>query len=247
MADPPQGSTTGSLQERDARMATALTAIIRNPGILADMDQEEVVGDIKFCVKRLRLVRMGGRSVALVALSVILWYAKEPEQIPLDIEDLLVMAFGITTDPSYIWPEWGVVLAGVLIARYLPLMAEDSERQKQELTQQCRLRVAHLCRQIPPVATRPARDAAQALRGQWDEGFRHGLDAVVKAAIDAWPDTLAVESTSAEILKARISALDLIQPAWYSAEDWAFYRLSMERSGNWVISDVNLGEPLTSG
>lgn len=245
MSTTPHGAPSEVLQERDVRLAAALREIVRDPSIVANLDEETVIGDVDFCLARLRLVRMGGRSVGLVGLSVILWFARHPEKLRLNVEEILVTAFGISMDPSYIWPEWGIVLAGVFIARYLPLLPDGTDGQKKaklELSQQCRLRLAHLHRQVLPAPLEAVGQAAKALEEAWDNGFSEGLQRVTAVCKASWPDAPAFAATSAELLRARISALDLIQPAWYTTEDRALYRLSMERADTWLIADVVLGK-----
>ena len=62
------------------------------------------------------------------------------------IDDFCHGLLGIATDPSCIWPEWDVVLAGVLISRctnLLPEMTDEQRAMKIELLARTELRLVH--------------------------------------------------------------------------------------------------------
>jgi hypothetical protein len=243
MLTPSAGSPTESLKDRDARFGAAMRAIIEDPAAITGKDADSTKALIGFCRRRLGRMRMGGRSAPLVGLSVVLWNARDPRELDIDVEDLLTTALAVSMDPSYIWPEWGIVLAGVLICRYLAQLSEDAgqpKRDETELINQCRLRLRHLIEGHPPRATEPVRHAARVLEDQWALGFPDGLQPVVESCLGSWPRTDEVASASPEFLQQRIDALDQIQPAWYLEEDRRFYRLSMERGGTWIVSSVAL-------
>ena len=174
MLTPAIGSPTESLKDRDARFGAAMRAIIKDPAVMVGKDADSIKALIGFCRRRLGRMRMGGRSVPLVGLSVVLWNAQDPIELDFDLEDLLTTALGIALDPSYIWPEWGIVLAGVLICRHLPERPEDSGQPKldqKELINQCRLRLRHLIEGHLPRPSEPVRNAVLAfwtISGPWD-------------------------------------------------------------------------------
>jgi hypothetical protein len=243
MLTPATGSPTESLKDRDSRFGAAMRAIINDPAVIVGKDADSIKALIGFCGRRLGRMRMGGRSVPLVGLSVVLWNAQDLLELDLDLEDLLTTALAIAMDPSYIWPEWGIVLAGVLICRHLSERPEDSgqpKRDEKELINQCRLRLRHLIESHLPRPSEPVRNASRVLDDQWTLGFPNGLQPVVDSCLDSWPSTREVTSVSPEFLQQKIDALDQIQPAWYSEEDRRFYRLSMERAGTWIVSSVVL-------
>jgi hypothetical protein len=218
-----------------------MRAIINDPNVIVGNDADAIKALIGFCRRRLGRLRMGGRSVPLVGLCVVLWNVRDPLELDLDFEDLLTTALAIAMDPSFIWPEWGVVLAGVLICRYLPQLPEDSEQlksEKRELINQCRLRLRHFVEARLPVPSEPVRKASRVLDNQWTLGFPDGLQPVANICLESWPSTDEVASVPSEFLQHKIDALDQIQPAWYSEEDRRFYRLSMERAGTWIVSSV---------
>jgi hypothetical protein len=240
MLDWPTGSPTDSLKDRDERFGAAMRAVIRDPKILLGKEPDAINALIAFCMGRLSRFSMGGRSVPLVGLSVVLWNADDPVALKLDLETPLANAFAIAMDPSYIWPEWGIVLAGVIICRYIPLLPEVAQGVKNELTNQCRLRLRYLCGKDLPQPCDAVRKAAQALGEQWALGFPQGLQPVVQTCLDTWENTSGLESVTPDELQRRMGALDAIQPAWYSEEDRRFYRLGMERAGTWIVSSVVL-------
>jgi len=251
-----EGKPTDSLELRDADLARLIVKMIDQPEIVRNMSGTEVRGVVRFCYRRLQRFRMGGRSAPLIGLCVILWNAKathldflvrdvetERLDLDLDLDAALNTALGIAMDPSYIWPEWGVVLAGVIAWRCFRLLPEDSEKRratKDELTAQLRLRLVHLKDGRPPTAAGSVQRAAEAVLDEWTKQFPSGMQPVVEACSKPWPDSALAGKTSESLLQARIDDLDKIMPAWYTAEDRAVYRSSMERRDAWIVSKVHL-------
>jgi NitT/TauT family transport system ATP-binding protein len=231
-----------SLADRDGELAQALRNIIESPASLKDKSATELAALVAYCSDRLRLLRMGGRSVPLVALSVIVWHSDE-YKLRLDRERLLSLAFSICTDPSYIWPEWGIVLVGAILARFEglssagPAMADDARR---ELRNQAQLRLVHLTKQIPPAPPNTVSRAAEALLAALEAGFPSGIQPVVQECWDGWTGLSGLPPLSNDDVERRVRELDRAMPAWYSDEDRAIYRLSMENRNAWIISLVDL-------
>jgi len=155
----------------------------------------------------------------------------------------LNLALGIAMDPSYIWPEWGVVLAGVLISKcssLLPEMTDEQRATKIEVLAQAELRVTHLAGERLPSAIPSVRAAAKALLIEWKQSFPHGLQPVVDASQDAWPAVDPLAGMSDVALQAEVDRLDRIMQAGYADDDRRFYRLSMERKDAWLVGKIRL-------
>lgn len=63
--------------DADREMFERLKSIIRSPRAIEKMNDASVNDTLDFCLSRLRRLRMGGRSSALVAMSVLLWAARD--------------------------------------------------------------------------------------------------------------------------------------------------------------------------
>jgi len=239
----PEGNPTQSLGGRDAEFAAFVKALIENPSRIDELSATHIKETSLFCFGRLQAFRMGGRSAPLVGLNVLLWRAKPEDLRFLNIDWALNIAFAIATDPSYIWPEWGVVLAGVLISKCTSLLPEttDEERpMKIELLAQAELRLTHLAGDRPPTSGPSVRVTAQTLITEWKRGFPNGLQPVVEASRADWPALDQINGMSDTTLQAEIDRLDRIMPAWYDDEDRRIYRLSMERKDSWLVGKVRL-------
>lgn len=226
---------TETLADRDAELATAVTNVVRNVELLDRMSADELTSLALYCLGRIRLFRMGGRSAALVALAVIIW--RRASDVRINLEEALNLAFSVAADPSYIWPEWGVVLAGAILARYDSLGTTDAALSpvgREEILAQAQLRLVHLQNGDRPASTDGVRRTAASLLGALREQFPAGLDPVVEEASDGWPDL--ADSSDERELQNRVAELDRSMPAWYSNEDRAIYRRSLEERNAWLIT-----------
>ena len=98
---------------RDDDTFNDLEALINGTENISSWDDIKLKDKLSTCFGRLDRLRMGGRSHPLIALSVLLWLAHDREPVAnLDVEGRLNRAFQIAMDPSYLYPEWGLVLAG---------------------------------------------------------------------------------------------------------------------------------------
>jgi hypothetical protein len=239
----PEGNPTQSLGGRDAELAVFVRDLIEDPSRIDKLSATQIKETSLFCFGRLQAFRMGGRSAPLVGLSVLLWRAKPEHLRFLNVDWALNIAFAIATDPSYIWPEWGVVLAGVLISKCTSLLPEttDEERvMKTELLAQAELRLIHLAGERPPTAGPSVRVTAESLIAEWKQKFLNGLQPIVEASQADWPTLVPRSTMSDTALQGEIERLDRIMPAWYDDEDRRLYRLSMERKDVWLIGKVHL-------
>jgi hypothetical protein len=174
---------------------------------------------------------MGGRSASLIALCVILWRIDHKRRgVRLDVEALLSVAFRIALDPSFIFPEWAVVLAGVLLARHTERLSPDS---RDEVVRQCMLLLRDL--EGRPSVSRAVRIAAGALRQEWDCGFRIGLDPVVRCCLREWPDTANARNISPSALDEIVRAMNEVLPGAFTERERRLYRLNLERQGEWAV------------
>jgi hypothetical protein len=107
--------------ERDVQSLRELQSLLGHPEAIASMDDASVNALIDRWLVPLRRTRIGGRSWALVALTVVLWRVRDRrEGVCFNVEENLAFAFRMSVDPSLLFPEWAVVLTGhrqVSIAR----------------------------------------------------------------------------------------------------------------------------------
>ena len=228
-----------TLADRDAELAGAVTSIVRDVQALDQMPSAEVSALACYCLGRIRLLRMGGRSAPLVALAVIVW--RRASDVRLDSEEALNLALGVAVDPSYIWPEWGIVLAGAILAQYGSLQKTDQVRTEngwQEIVRQAELRLVHLESGERPAPTDGVRRTAEALLVALRSHFPLGIRPVVEAASQEWPSVAG--PINADELRTRVAELDRSMPAWYSNEDRAMYRRSLEERDAWLIPYAQL-------
>jgi len=108
--------------EKDMFGYKTIEQILKSPKLAQEMSDDEVKSNIVYCIDRLNLFRMGGGSSSLIGLSILLWYSRDRKNVwgqqAGDVEELLPISFRATLDPTFIQPEWGVVLAGTIIANY---------------------------------------------------------------------------------------------------------------------------------
>lgn len=253
MAEDPKGRPTKGLDERDEELAVALARVLKQPETLRTLDATSINDTLDYCLRRTRLLRMGGRSAPLVGASVIIWSAPAAtirlDVERFDLESTLNWALAIAMDPSFVWPEWGIILVGVILARF-PLLAPTNLKESHaaariEISSQVRLRLSHLVRDRRPTPQSQVVEVSRALLGEWDLRFPNGLQPVVQLAEAAWP-AAASRNVSDEQIKERMHTLDTLMPAWYSEEDRTFYRAKLERAGGWLVGMANL-TPQTCG
>jgi hypothetical protein len=224
--------------ERDNEIYKSLETIISNPEEIRKMDNEAVNATLNFCINRLNRFRMGGRSSALVGLSVLLWHLHERgTDIKIDVEECFSLAFRTAIDPSFVQPEWGIVLSGVLIARYLDRLPSQASA---EIVRQCRLLLEHLEKDNNNLTTMP--QAASALIQTWDADFPQGMNPVVKTCLAGWPETTSVNIIDKRRLEKLIDEMNSNLPANLSERQRKLYRLQLEQWGKWrQLEKVALG------
>ena len=213
--------------ENHEKWSRRFELVLSNPSKIAEMDNSKVGETVETCVGRLRRVRMGGRSTPLYVLAILLWHAHDRSpRIQVDVEELLALALRISLDPSFVQPEWAIVLLGVLIARY-----EGDHKDREEVFRQCRLNLRYLERSS--TATIPVRRAAARLLECWDATFQEGLDPVIQAGRAAWPESSSISNIQPDRLEEMITEMNEILPASLTDRERRLYRLHFERNGIW--------------
>jgi hypothetical protein len=160
----------------------------------------------------------------LIGLSIILWNIHNRLTIDFDVEELLNLAFRVTLDPSFAQPEWGVVLMGILLARYRDRFPSDS---RAEIVEQCRklLRVLEDHSMVANVVRR----AASTLCEVMNVDFVDGLDPVVECCLCKLPDTSRISSMPPERLNELIDVMNGCIPTLLNNRERRIYRLYLER------------------
>jgi len=219
--------------KEDELVLGRLEEILRNPADVSQMAKNEIDSIVRFCMRRLNRFRMGGRSSCLVGLSIVLWHSHDhADTEEIDVEECLTLAFRITLDPTFVQPEWGVVLAGVIIARYLDGLPAEL---KKEIGKQSRLVLRHLESRS---ANKAVRSAASALLMAWDGSFPKGLNPVIKAGLEAWPQTTAGSEIANDRIERLMEELSEVLPAEILERERLLYRLNLERQGKWQLFEA---------
>ncbi len=215
--------------ERDVQTLRKVESLLCNPDSLRLWSDKEIDALFQILVGRLNRVRMGGRSASLIALCVLLWN-RQSTLFRFDVEALLALSLRIPADRSFVFPEWGIVLTGALVARFSEQLPAD---EKPETLGQIRLLLKDF--ESNGQATNAVRDAAHALLEVWDAGFPNGLNPVIHACRQGWPDTSRVREISVDTLKEITGKMNASLPAWLTERDRSMYRLYLERQGEWQV------------
>lgn len=215
---------------RDIARYRELAPFIEDPKKLEAASEASLQRLIDGCISRLEAVQMGGRSASLVGLSVILWVVSRRRRVTFPVVKLLSLCLKIAKDPSFIQPEWAVVLAGVLIARYPSDIVLGA---REEIVNQSRQQLRDI--RDDPALPKPVHMAATSLLEEWDLKFKSGLDPVVQCCLRGWPDTTSVRSISQTELNEIIQIMNETLPGSLSDKDRIFYRLNLERNGDWKL------------
>lgn len=223
--------------EIDEEWAEKLGNILRTPSSVDAMDDSAVSAATKECVRRIQRLRMGGRSTPLYALAILLWRAHDRwPRIQFNVEERLALAFRVSLDPSFVQPEWGVVLTGVLVARYANRLAVEAGA-KDDVLGQSRKNLAYL--RECSVAPTAVQNAATSLLKCWSEDFREeGVDPVIRSCLTSWPDTSNVRDFPRAELDEIISKMNEKLPGDLTEDERRYYRLHLEREEIWSMLDA---------
>ncbi|MEK7992738.1 MAG: hypothetical protein AAB403_02930 [Planctomycetota bacterium] len=215
--------------ERDEEWEKRFAEILRNPSVVDSMNDSAVATVVEECVGRLSRLRMGGRSTPLYALSIVLWKSHNRSlESAFDVEELLATAFRICLDPSFVRPEWGVVLTSVVIARYLERLPAG---ECSEIVGQCRMNLRFL--ESSSTVVTAVQQSARVLLACWDAEFPSGLEPVLAACRENWPTSSSVSDVSSGRLREIMDEMNAVLPGLLTERERSLYRLHMERSGNW--------------
>jgi len=217
--------------DNDIKTLKELKKLIQNSDSISSMNEKEINDKILYCMKQLNKFTMGGRSACLIALSLLLWKSdRSCVSLPdIDFEPLLSMSFRITTDPSFIFPEWGIILAGVIIAKYSDCFPKDS---LDDILKQCKLLLQHLKNKSG--LHDAIRITAEALLASWENNFCEGLNPLVKTSLAAWPDTSDCKDINTEELREQLVKLSKrTLSADLNISERRLYKLLLEKEGEW--------------
>lgn len=226
--------------EQDVYWYKKFEDILRNQQhSINGMDDTTVTATASECLRQLQHLRMGGRSAPLYVLAILLWHAHDRwPRIPFDVEERLSLAFRISLDPSFVQPEWGIVLMGVLINRYAKRLPTEND-VKDEVLCQCRQNLGHLAE--CSAATNVVQGATAKLLECWSGDFPKGVDPVRHICLESWPDTSDIQDFPKDKLDEIIREMNEKLPATLTEDDRRHYRLHLERKGIWsTLESVSL-------
>lgn len=217
-------------------MKEFMNMMIFDPSIVDKIEFAEINSRIKEYLDAIHRFRMGGRSTPLISLCLLLWYAhNHGADLEINVEECLTKAIDICRDPSYVQPEWGVVLTGVIVAHYVSLLPvkDGNDNPREEIEKQCRMMLRDLDQRG---VTQPVRQAAGALLNAWDAGFPHGLTPVVKAGLNAWPDTTDVKDLDLKAIQSYLGPLSSqIVTCDMTQRERTLYHAMCELDGKWEL------------
>jgi len=229
-----------TVTDRDIEYFNQVKALIADPGTVSRMTKQDIISWSDFCLSRVNRVRKGGRSKPLIALSVMLWRARTKWPGASDqLEAILATALRIALDPTFIQPEWGVVLTAAVLARHMGSFPKDSRDEiRRESIAVLRFLADH------QKASRSVRLVAKRTLEEDASGYPNGLKPVVVTALDSWPSTRAVRSLGNDEVDRLVAAMDDKVPAMLTPYDRKVYRLKLEREGIWgEIEGIAKTEP----
>jgi hypothetical protein len=125
-------------------------------------------------------------------------------------------------------PEWGIILTGVLLAKYDKKFPQDADTEIETLCSSL-LHYAEANAVILP----SGRAAAKVLLCVWRSRFPNGLDPVLRAAFASWPSTEALSGLSNKEVEECLVDIEKSLPISMSDHERRYYRLYMERNGAW--------------
>ncbi|MBI5765456.1 MAG: hypothetical protein HZA51_18260 [Planctomycetes bacterium] len=217
---------------------------IENPASILALSEERYRETIDMCRNAIHRVRPGNRSGALPILSIFLWYGRDRlKRDSINVEELLADAFRIAIDPSFIEPEWALVLIGVLLARYEQDIPQG--RSRDETLRQLRHNLRYL--QSSPATSDAVQLAAGALLSCWDswhEGTSKDLQPIIRACHEGWPSTAGGSAVRDTIFDNQIGDLIANWGLYMGAltkYDRQLCRLYFERNGEWnLLENISL-------
>jgi hypothetical protein len=223
-----------SATNRDAIEWEEIRGWVCDPSKINQMNADEVLSRIQKCVSCIERVRMGGRSASIFAISALLWYGKgKVNKQQIDVEKLMSLALHIVTDPSFVQPEMGIILAGVLVARYSDWLSDDC---REEILSQTKLMLNYFATQDS--YPNQVRSVAWALTTSWELDFEVGIQESISIMKSGWPETTSMQSILGNHDRLNRLFEDMRKeelPASVGHWGKSLYRLYFERGGLWEI------------
>lgn len=222
--------------KRDLELAKKVKEALLNP---RNLTKKSVTTFVELCIECLERLRMGGRSTPLLALCTLLWHRSNDIQISdRDVEKLFCTGFHIAGDPSYGYPEAGVLLVGTLLAKCSNKLPINS---REDIFNQARMMLEY----IEQGGSYPnsVRLTASCLLEAWDMKFENGLTDAVNVLKTLWPDTSPISSIPQEIIEKEIENIELnFVRLQFSITDRQrrIYRLYLQRKGRWLLDYLDL-------
>ncbi len=223
---------TESVTERDIVKWQEIKEWVCAPSKIRSMEADELLTKIEDCVFRIERVRMGGRSASIFAMSVLLWYGKSKiDKNQIDIEQLISLGLGIITDPSFVQPEMGIILVGILVARYSDWLPDDC---REETLLQTKLMLDYFA--VQDSYPNQVRSVALLLTISWNQDFEIAIQEAISVMKSEWPETTAIRPIlSSGRLEKLYKNMGKVLPAWIGCFGRSLYRLQLERKGCWEI------------
>ena len=215
--------------EKDAVVLAKLKGLIAHPEGIQKLSDSEIAQLMDECEMRLGRVSMGGRSSSLKLLCVLLWSLTDRESLALTLrnraEALAVAGLRTVGDPSIIEPEWGIVLAGVILARWPNGLDAIARKTLIDIVEY------HASESTNAAVV----SAARGLLDEISNGFKNGLSVIIDRALSDWPSTEAAESMNEVEYEQEKVILNSIVSAKLTPAQRSLYRLELQKTGMWDI------------
>lgn len=204
---------------------------------LKSMSVDEIKLHIRTLLENIEHVRMGGRSISMLSLCSILWYVPTSKLTRIiDCERLIGLGIRISGDPSYVFPQLGLLLSGILIARHSDLLPASIRETVKAQTYRVLSYIDSDSRNFEK-----CRSLASCLMAAWDIDLQLGVKKASRLIFRHWPKPVipfTANGDKIDRLAANVSRK--LTPCW-SSLDWAIYRLFLKREGSWkFLKDYQL-------
>jgi hypothetical protein len=218
-----------TLSDDIARRERLSVRALKESGLLdgariASMSIHELPTHIQDLTKTVDQVQMGGRSVSLLGLCTLLWYAPTPAVAEIiDVERLIGSGFRIAGDPSFAFPQLGVLLSGILISKHVNVLPSSVRDIVREQTRRVLAFIGASGRY-----TESVHSVTSCLLAAWGMDLQDGVREASRLVFADWPASSVPIKASGEVLDRFLANVAQRLPVCWSPWDWRLYQCALE-------------------